>query len=382
MAKQITQEGYVTYSDVCFFRSCMAKYAGCELDPDGRNFGLEPKKLYNVFRPPEEVTKPSFVMSCNAKPLRIDHPREGGMGNIDGLESPTSKVAGTVSEVRVVGTELHGRVDVYDPRAIEAIRNGMCELSLGYSCSFVRRSGEYNGEHYDFVQSGLKAANHLALVDEARNGSQCRVSDCKHVCDSKFKLEQPDMDMSKLSADELVEGLKGCSDECKAKAKEFLSTPTEDEKKQAEEKAKADEEAKKTADAEAAAKAETEKKEAVDAAVEETKKADKEECDKACEVAAKDAVAKYQKAIELANDCKPKFGTIDMTGIRSEKDVAVKVCACDAAPAFLKSVKSEGAIVALRGYLAGAGSKAVEVRANDSKTAGNGMSVDSYLRTI
>ena len=186
------------------------------------------------------------------------------------------------------------------------------------------------------------------------------------------------MDWKTISADELVKGLGECSDECKAKAKEFLNTPTEDEKKEAEAKAKAEEEQKAKDAAEAAAKAEAEKKEAVDAAVEEQKKADEKECADKCEAAAKDAVAEFKKAIALADDCKAKFGTIAMDGIMTEKQFAAKVCACDAAPAFLKSVKPEDAIVALRGYIAGSG-VAKSTKVTDGKTA-TGKTLAEFIK--
>ena len=136
-------------------------------------------------------------------------------------------------------------------------------------------------------------------------------------------------------------------------------------KKAEADKQAAEEQAKKEAD-EAKAKAEAEKKEAVDAALAEAEKKAKEECDKACTA----AVEEYKAADALAKDCAAKFGTISMDGIRTEKDLAVKVCALDAAPAFLKSVKPEDAIVALKGYIAGSG------------ISNNQMVVDSAHKTV
>ena len=174
------------------------------------------------------------------------------------------------------------------------------------------------------------------------------------------------MDWKNISADELVNGLKECSDECKAKAKEFLNTPTADElaAKQAQEKAEAEKKA--AEDKERADKAEAEKAEAVKKAVDECK-----------EQAAKDA-EEAKKAVSLANDCKAKFGNISMDGISTELDLAKKVCAMDKAPSFLKSVKESEAIVALKGYL----SASVTSRtALDSKSAPGTMSVADYLKS-
>ena len=57
------------------------------------------------------------------------------------------------------------------------------------------------------------------------------------------------------------------------------------------------------------------------------------------------AVKELQKAYALAEECKQKYGKIAMDGLLTEKDVAVKVCAMDAA---LKDVDAENAVAVLR----------------------------------
>lgn len=379
MAVKADENGYLKYTDTKFFDSGVFQYAGCEIDPDGE-LGLEPNTLYNVYRPESEVTKKDFVDSLENKPLVDDHTI---IGNGPGMVAPEKKgVQGVLSHIEVVDGELHGQLDIFSTTMIDKIRRGKRELSLAYGCKFIPQKGVWKGQSYDFVQSELRAGNHLAFVDEARNGHDCRVVDRAFICDSKFQLEKPDMpNWAEMSADELVEGIKGCSDEAKAKAKEFLNTPTEDELKKAEEEkaaaeAKAAEDAAK-AEEEAKAKAEAEKQEAVDAALAEANEKAKEECEKACA----DAVEEYKAADALAKDCAAKFGTISMDGIRTQKDLAVKVCALDAAPAFLKSVKADEAIVALRGYLASASGKTNTV-ADSAPKAQPKTSFADYMKTI
>jgi hypothetical protein len=212
----------------------------------------------------------------------------------------------------------------------------------------------FKGEKYDFIQSNLRCGNHLALVDEARNGHDCRVADGMLVRDETIKLEKPDMDISKLSADEVIEALKGCSDEVRAKCKDYLNTPTEEEKKAAEDKAKAEEEAKKKEEEEAKKKAE-----------EDAKKAE-EDKQKACDA----AVEEYKKVLALAADCKSVFGNVSTDGVKTEQDFAVKVCALDSAPKFLKDCKPESAVAALKGFVAGkAGTNASNGIVGDGKVA-------------
>ena len=379
--KSVDENGFVTYRDCKFFCECVSQYLGKEIDQDGK-LGLKPNGIYNVYRPKSAISDKDFIESLNAKPLLDDH---HVIGNAAGMASPDSKrEAGVLTEVKLVGNELVGRIDVWSPALLKKIQNGKKELSLAYGCEFTPKKGVFKGEKYDFVQSNLRCGNHLALVDEARNGHDCRVSDGTFARDERIKLEKPEMDISKLSADEVVEALKGCSDEVRAACKDFLNTPTEAEKKAAEDKAKAEEEARKKAEEEAAKKAadeaeakkkeEEEAKKAAEAkAAEDAQKAE-EEKQKACDA----AIEEYKRVITLAADCKSVFGTIALDGVKTEQDLAVKVCALDAAPKILKDCKPEGAIAALKGYLAGrAGGKAGGTVA-DSKQSGK-VSFAEYM---
>ena len=372
--KRIDANGFVTFRDCKFFCECVCQYLGKEIDPAGQ-FGLKPNGIYNVYRPVSEISKREFIESLNAKPLLDDHTV---IGNVGGMESPDSKrEAGVLTEVKLVGNELRGRIDVWSPSLLDKIRQGKRELSLAYSCSFTPSRGVFNGEKYDFIQSDLKCGNHLALVDEARNGPDCRVTDGVFARDEKITLENSEMDISKLSKDEVIEALKGCSDEVKAACKDFLNTPTEEEKKaqeEAEKKAKEEADRKAAEDAEAKAKAEEEaKKAAEEKAAEDAKKAE-EEKQKACDA----AIAEYKRVIELAEKCKPIFGTVATDGIRTEQDLAVKVCALDSAPKFLKDCKPEGAVAALEGYIAGCGVSNANKVVSDAKTAGR-VSFAEYM---
>lgn len=371
--KHIDANGFLTYDDCQFFCECVAQYLGSEIDLDG-SLGLKPNGIYNVYRPKAEITKKDFLDTLQAKPILDDHTV---IGNVDGLVSPDKEhSAGVLTDVKVVGNTLHGRIDIWSPSLIKKIRDGKRELSLAYACDFVPRKGVFKGERYDFVQSNLRCGNHLAFVDTARNGHDCCVKDSMFVRDEKIKLEKPDMDISKLSADEVVEALKGCSDEVRAKCKDFLNTPTEEEKKAAEEKAAADAEAAKKAEEEKA-KAEADAKEAAEKkAAEDAAKAE-EEKQKACE----DAVEEYKNMTKLAEDAKPVFGVVSTDGIKTEKELAVKICALDSAPKFLKDCKPEGAVVALKGYLAGAVGSAKKTIVGDGATVPGKKSFADYMAT-
>lgn len=356
--KKVDQNGFETYRDCKFFCECVSQYLGSEIDQDGK-LGLKPKGIYNVYRPKAEIEKAEFIESLNAKPVLDDH---HVIGNVKGLIDPDKRrEAGVLTEVKLVGNELRGRIDIWSPSMIKKIRDGKRELSLAYACDFVAKKGVFKGERYDFIQSNLKCGNHLALVDVARNGHDCRIMDGMLVRDETIQLEKTDMDITKLSADEVVEALKGCSDEVRAKCKDFLNTPTEEEKKAAEDKAKAEEEAKKKAEEEAAKKAEEEKKAAEAKAAEDAKAAEEaakkaeEDKAKACE----DAVNEYKEAEQLACDCAPVFGKIAMDGIKTKTDLVKHICDMQITEPkalkvqkIVKDSKPEEALAALKGSIA------------------------------
>ena len=386
--KKTDANGFVTFRDCKFFCECVCQYLGKEIDPE-RRLGLKPNGIYNVYRPLSEIAKNDFIESLNAKPLLDDHTV---IGNVGGMESPDLKrEAGVLTEVKLVGNELRGRIDVWSPSLLNKISQGKKELSLAYSCSFTPRKGVFKGEKYDFIQSDLKCGNHLALVDEARNGPDCRVTDGVFARDEKITLENSEMDISKLSKDEVIEALKGCSDEVKAACKDFLNTPTEEEKKakeEAEKKAREEADRKAAEDAEAKAKAEEEAKKAA----EEKAKKDAEKAAKEKEDACKDAVAEYKDTEKLAADCMPIFGKIAMDGISTKSDLIKHICDMKITPTtaqeqkallvqkFIKDSNPEEAVVALRGALVSAGVTANTSVVTDG-AATQKMSFREYLAT-
>ena len=372
MAKKTDENGFVEFDNTTFFKGGVFQYAGREIDKDGK-LGLKPNELYNVFRDPKEVTSEDFIKTLNNKPVLNDHTI---IGNGKGMVKPENKGCdGVLSDVRADGDVLKGKVTVWSTKMQKLIRQGKRELSLAYGCTFVPQKGYYQGKTYDFIQTNLCVGNHLALVDEARNGHDCRVEDARFTCDQKFKLETTTM-----TKDEIIEALKGCSEEDMKAIKDacgFADKPNEEDeaaKKKAEEEAaakKAEEDAK--AAEEAKAKEEAEKKAAEDA--EAAKKAEEEK--KAADIkAAQDAAAKnIVEAIKFANDCKPLVGEIALDGIFTKEDVAKKVCSLKKGSLEKYATDGKAAVVAVEMAL----SQSNKSIATDGKTNGS-KSFEEYMK--
>ena len=357
MSKIVDDNGFWEYKETLLTREGVFQYSGKQIDQGGR-FGLNPNKLYNVYRPANEVCSEDFINSLQNLPLVNDHTMIGE----DFTPAEKKGVDGVMYDVHVDEKQngvVRGSIKVFSEKMKSDIKSGKRELSLGYKCSYRREMGMFGGEPYDFVQFGL-VANHIALVDAARMGSDCRVCDSVNCYDS-LEITMPDE--KKSCVDELIEQLKGCSDEDIAKVRDFLagSAEKEDPAKDAEPPKENDNPEDKPAN-DAEPPKDDEKKD--------EKKEDEESCKDSDPAPAMDAdevrktvAAEYGKAVDLANKCKAAGITISMDGLYTEKDVAVKVCALDGVKI---DVPEEGAIAALKGYLAGRGNRSEKFVTQDS----------------
>ncbi len=151
--------------------------------------GLEPNKIYYVLRSEQELMSPEAIKSFELLPITKGHrmlgPQEQGL-------TPAEKIPqqGIVGEkVFAEGDTLYANIKVTSEQAKNDINNGLKELSLGYFCRWVKETGEYKGQHYDFVQKNIRG-NHLAIVPLGRMGHDVRVMDAlpagaaSYACDS------------------------------------------------------------------------------------------------------------------------------------------------------------------------------------------------------
>lgn len=167
-------------------------YTGEQIDYDGA-LGLEPKKIYWVFRSPEELFNPDAIKSFNGLPIRIGHVMLGrGFAPVD-----KESADGCIFNVRQsldMPEYLIAEFCIYTDRMQEVLSKGKIkELSLGYRCQYVPCIGSYNGKPYEFKQVNLRG-NHLALVEHGRCGSSVRVCDQALVTFDSLPKEIQDME--------------------------------------------------------------------------------------------------------------------------------------------------------------------------------------------
>lgn len=164
-----TADGYLV-------ADALVSRAGC-YTYSGREVGRPELSTVTVYRPQDEVFSREAINSLTAIPLTLDHPSEPVNA------SNWKKYAIGEAGPDVVRDGEHVRLSLIlkDAAAISALEAGKRELSLGYECQLDWGDGVApDGTPYQATQRGLKM-NHLAIVDAARAGSECRIGDSATV---------------------------------------------------------------------------------------------------------------------------------------------------------------------------------------------------------
>lgn len=197
--KEIDINGYWTIKDNPITKVGVFPYLGRQISPE-----LEPDKIYQVLRPEEELTAPETLKSLEHIPIVNEHTMIG-----NGFTPPEQKgIEGvTGSNVQTPLPLVTNDLIIYSEKFKNEVESGKRELSAGYRCRYELKEGEFEGQHYDAIQRDI-IYNHIALVDEGRMGSECRVMDSSITFDSITELlQQKERNMSEFK-EELKEEIK------------------------------------------------------------------------------------------------------------------------------------------------------------------------------
>lgn len=147
---------------------------------------LEPDKIYQVYRPAEELLSDETINSFKLLPIVDDHTM---LGTEPGMMPAEEKGVHGTSGSDVYGKDgkLYGDLKIYSETLKDEIEAGKKELSMGYFCDYELTPGTFDGQHYDAVQRNIRG-NHIALVEEGRMGSDVRVMDRKITMDSMKEI--------------------------------------------------------------------------------------------------------------------------------------------------------------------------------------------------
>ena len=129
----------------------------------------EDGSLRKELRLPEHVFAPESLKSYKGKPVIVTH--DAGTVTKNNVEQ---EAIGTIlSDGIRDGNDVRAEIIIHDTDELK--RCGLKELSLGYSLDLIEEPGEWQGQHYDAIQTNIMI-NHLALVANARAGEQARLN--------------------------------------------------------------------------------------------------------------------------------------------------------------------------------------------------------------
>lgn len=149
--------GYLTVTNCILTGEDVANYYGYEV-PNYQKYNLDPKKIYRVLRPRDEIEDSDF----SNKPLLSQHM------DFSAEDYKNKFIVGTIGESRDEGSEKLATVVFWKKEAIDELEKGTKKhLSCGYLYEPVIESGIHNGTPYDIRMTKIRA-NHIAMVNDPR----------------------------------------------------------------------------------------------------------------------------------------------------------------------------------------------------------------------
>jgi hypothetical protein len=168
-ARRYDADGRLHVDRTHISKATVNPYYGEEI-PNWANLGLVADKIYQLFRPPEELEKaaPTFnrlpILSRHV-PVTVDAPQ------------PHLIVGAIGSDVEFNAPYLDASITIWDATSIAGIEEDIQrELSCAYRYVAVMESGEYEGKPYDGFMTNIQG-NHLAIVEVGRAGHDVIVAD-------------------------------------------------------------------------------------------------------------------------------------------------------------------------------------------------------------
>lgn len=151
-------------------RACVSPYLGREI-PNAKALGLDPNKVYKLYRDPVELEKSAPAWS--RMPLLLAHTK------VTAAQPRSELVVGAIGNVAFDGTHLAcDGLTIWDADGITLVETEEArELSPGYGYRVEMTPGvDPDGVAFDGVMRDIKP-NHVTLVPKGRQGSDVVVND-------------------------------------------------------------------------------------------------------------------------------------------------------------------------------------------------------------
>jgi hypothetical protein len=164
---RLTGDGYLVATVRCARTGCQ-QYDAAEL-------GLTDRQgVVTVYRPESAVFDKDSMASYAGKPVTVNHPPV----MVDATNWKEYAAGEVGAEIARDGEFVVVPMKLMDAAAIKSVQDGTREISMGYTTPLVMQDGVApDGTPYQAIQTGPIRINHLAIVPQARGGSQLRIGD-------------------------------------------------------------------------------------------------------------------------------------------------------------------------------------------------------------
>ena len=144
-------------------------YLGKEI-PGGDELGLDPNKVYRLYRDGEEMAKAAETFN-NLPVLSQHYP-------VSAADSrPELVIGSTGTDAEFVAPYLRNSLSIWTADAIAAIESDeQREISCGYRYIYDPTPGTFEGKEYDGVMRNI-IGSHVAIVEEGRAGPSVVIGD-------------------------------------------------------------------------------------------------------------------------------------------------------------------------------------------------------------
>jgi ADP-ribose pyrophosphatase YjhB (NUDIX family) len=178
--REKTRDGRLIVKRTHISKANVCPYRGQEI-PGWQALGIEPDRVYNLLRDPEELKKAAPTL--NGVQLLIKHIPVNAEDH-----RPNETVGSLGSEAEFDGEYLDNSLYVNARNAIDAIESGrQKELSAGYHYKPDMTPGNFRGTAYDGVMREI-VFNHVALVEDGRAGPDVVVGDSALDRESEWSI--------------------------------------------------------------------------------------------------------------------------------------------------------------------------------------------------
>jgi hypothetical protein len=158
-ARSRDADGRMRVKDCVLSTAEVNPYYGREI-PGWDQLGLDPNRIYELYRDPVELEKGAPTFSAN--PIMVKHIPQTA-------DDPKKEwIGGAIDNIRFVGNKLRGDLLMWDGKAIDLVESEeQADLSCGYRYKPDMTPRTVNGRRVDGTMRDIQG-NHVALVDDGR----------------------------------------------------------------------------------------------------------------------------------------------------------------------------------------------------------------------